>query len=125
MRAGVKLEGDVIIAAVVGEMKKTQWGDEFVGKEFRGYGVGTHHLVNHGVLPDMCILGEPTDLQLVLGHYGTVWVASQRAAFVHTAFTRGKQEHSSLFRMKEILGRLFLDRSVGKNSYLRQSAGRL
>jgi acetylornithine deacetylase/succinyl-diaminopimelate desuccinylase-like protein len=31
-RAGVKLEGDVLIAAVVGEIEKTQWGNEFVGK---------------------------------------------------------------------------------------------
>src|SRR5713101_7905631 len=36
MRAGVKLQGDVTIAAVVGEIEKTQWSDEFVGKEFRG-----------------------------------------------------------------------------------------
>ncbi len=108
MRAGVKLEGDVIIAAVVGEIEKTQWSDEFVGKEFRGYGVGTDHLVKHGVLPDMCILGEPTDLQLVLGHYGTVWVRiSTRGHYVHTAFTRGKQEHSSVFRMKEILDPIY------------------
>jgi acetylornithine deacetylase len=107
-RAGVKLEGDVTIAAVVGEIEKTQWSDEFVGKEFRGYGVGTHHLVNHGVLPDMCILGEPTDLQLVLGHYGTVWVRlSTRGHYVHTAFTRGKQDHSSIFRMKEILDPIY------------------
>src|SRR2546430_7341886 len=28
----------------------------FRGKEYRGYGFGTHYLVNHGVLPDMCIL---------------------------------------------------------------------
>jgi acetylornithine deacetylase len=104
MRAGVNLEGDVLIAAVVGEIEKTQWSDEFVGKEFRGYGVGTHHLVNHGVLPDMCILGEPTDLQLVLGHYGTVWVRiSVHGHYVHTGFTRGKQDQSSVFRMKEIL----------------------
>jgi acetylornithine deacetylase len=104
MRAGVKLEGDVLIAAVVGEIEKTQWSDEFVGKEFRGYGVGSHHLVNHGVLPDMCILGEPTDLQLVLGHYGTVWVRiSVHGHYVHTGFTRGKQGHSSVYRIKEIL----------------------
>jgi acetylornithine deacetylase/succinyl-diaminopimelate desuccinylase-like protein len=108
MRAGVKLEGDVTIAAVVGEIEKTQWGDEFVGKEFRGYGVGTHHLVNHGVLPDMCILGEPTDMQLVLGHYGTVWVRlSTRGHYVHTAFTRGKQDHSSIFRMKQVLDLIY------------------
>ncbi|HJX97194.1 MAG TPA: M20/M25/M40 family metallo-hydrolase [Candidatus Acidoferrum sp.] len=104
MRAGIMLEGDVTIAAVAGEIEKTQWSDEFVGKEYRGYGVGSHHLVNHGVLPDMCILGEPTDMQLVLGHYGTVWVRiSTHGHYVHTAFTRGKQDQSSIFRLKEIL----------------------
>ncbi len=61
-RAGVRLKGDVIIAAVAGEIEKTQWG-EFKGKEYRGYGYGTHYLVNHGVLPDMCILGEPTHME--------------------------------------------------------------
>ena len=108
MRAGIKLEGDVTIAAVAGEIEKTQWSDEFVGKEYRGYGVGTHHLVNHGVLPDMCILGEPTDMQLVLGHYGTVWVRiSVHGHYVHTAFTRGKQDLSSIFRLKEILAPIY------------------
>ena len=108
MRAGIKLEGDVTIAAVAGEIEKTQWSDEFVGKEYRGYGVGTHHLVNHGVLPDMCILGEPTDMQLVLGHYGTVWVRlSTHGHYVHTAFTRGKQDLSSIFRLKEILAPIY------------------
>ncbi len=71
--SGVQADGDVLIAAVVGEIEKTQWG-EFVGKEYRGYGAGTHYMVNHGVLPDMCILGEPTDMQIVLAHYGSVWV---------------------------------------------------
>ena len=108
MRAGIILEGDVTIAAVAGEIEKTQWSDEFIGKEYRGYGVGTHHLVNHGVLPDMCILGEPTDMQLVLGHYGTVWVRiSTHGHYVHTAFTRGKQNHSSIFRLKEILAPIY------------------
>jgi len=107
LRAGVKLNGDVIVAAVAGEIEKTQWG-EFRGKEYRGYGFGTHYLVNHGILPDMCILGEPTDMQLVLGHYGTVWVRlSTRGHYVHTAFTRGKQDHSSIFRMKQILDAVY------------------
>ena len=63
----------MIVAAVAGEIEKTQWG-EFKGKEYRGYGVGTHYLVNHGVLPDMCILGEPTDMHVVLEHFGSLWV---------------------------------------------------
>src|SRR5262245_5554818 len=58
-RAGVRLQGNLLVAAVVGEIEKAQVGEEFVGREYRGYGVGTHYLVNHGVVPDMCILGEP------------------------------------------------------------------
>ena len=48
-RAGVKLEGDVIIAAVAGEIEKTQWGDEFRGKRISRLWRGHALLVNHGV----------------------------------------------------------------------------
>ncbi|PYX95730.1 MAG: hypothetical protein DMG71_08240, partial [Acidobacteria bacterium] len=99
LRAGVKLKGDVIIAAVAGEIEKTQWG-EFKGKEYRGYGFGTHYLVNHGVLPDMCILGEPTDMNLVLEHFGSLWVRiSCSGIYVHTAFCEGREEMNSIRRM--------------------------
>jgi acetylornithine deacetylase len=102
-RAGVRLAGDVVIAAVVGEIEKTQWG-EFTGKEYRGYGVGTHYLVNHGVLPDMCILGEPTDLQLVLEHYGSLWARiSTSGLYVHTAFGPGRERENSIRRMRDVL----------------------
>ncbi|MCI0402744.1 MAG: M20/M25/M40 family metallo-hydrolase, partial [Acidobacteria bacterium] len=102
--AGVKLEGEVIVAAVAGEIEKSQW-ESFSGKEFRGYGVGTHYLVNHGVVPDMCILGEPTDLQLVLAHYGTLWVRLSTAGhYVHTGFTEGRLKENSIRRMHDVLG---------------------
>jgi acetylornithine deacetylase len=102
-RAGVKLQGDVIIAAVAGEIEKTQWGD-FKGKEYRGYGFGTHYLVNHGVLPDMCILGEPTDMHVVLEHFGSMWVRiSCTGIYVHTAFCEGREEMNSIRRMHELM----------------------
>ena len=102
-RAGVKLKGDVILAAVAGEIEKTQWG-EFHGKQYRGYGYGTHYLVNHGVLPDMCILGEPTDTHLVLEHFGSMWVRiSCTGIYVHTAFCEGREEMNSIRRMHELL----------------------
>ncbi|MGH9863771.1 MAG: M20 family metallopeptidase [Candidatus Acidiferrales bacterium] len=102
--AGVKLAGDVILAAVVGEIEKSQWGDEFIGKEFRGYGVGSHYLVNHGILPDMCILGEPTDMQLVLAHYGSLWARiSTRGHYVHTAFSAGRSGENAIRRMHNVL----------------------
>ncbi|MGB6877695.1 MAG: M20/M25/M40 family metallo-hydrolase [Candidatus Acidiferrales bacterium] len=103
-RAGLRLEGSIFIAAVVGEIEKTQWGDEFIGSEYRGYGVGTHYLVNHGIVPDMCILGEPTDMQMVLGHYGTIWVRfTTHGPYVHTAFTRGREQETSIRRMQNVL----------------------
>ena len=103
-RAGVKLDGSLWIAAVVGEIEKSQSGDEFVGREYRGYGVGTHYLVNHGVLPDMCILGEPTDMQMVLGHYGSLWVRlKMQGLYVHTAFSQTRQRQTSVRRMQDVL----------------------
>ncbi len=102
-RAGVKLKGDVIIAAVVGEIEKTQWGEEFTGREYRGYGAGSHYLVCHGVVPDMCILGEPTDMKLVLGHYGALWVRiAARGHYVHTGFTAGKLVQNSIRRLHDV-----------------------
>jgi acetylornithine deacetylase len=103
--AGVKLAGDVIIAAVVGEIEKSQWGDEFIGREYRGYGAGSHYLVSHGVVPDMCILGEPTDLQIILGHYGSLWARlSTHGAYRHTGFTMGRQGENSVHRMHQVMG---------------------
>jgi len=102
-RAGVRLRGDVIVAAVAGEIEKTQWG-EFKGKEYRGYGYGTHYLVSHGILPDMCILGEPTDMHVVLEHFGSMWVRiSCTGIYVHTAFCEGREEMNSIRRMIELM----------------------
>jgi acetylornithine deacetylase len=102
-RSGVKLKGDVIVAAVAGEIEKTQWG-EFKGKEYRGYGYGTHYLVNHGIIPDMCILGEPTDTHVVLEHFGSMWVRiSCTGIYVHTAFCEGREEMNSIRRMYELI----------------------
>jgi acetylornithine deacetylase/succinyl-diaminopimelate desuccinylase-like protein len=101
--SGVRLAGDLILAAVAGEIEKSQWR-EFCGPEYRGYGVGTHYLVNHGVLPDMCILGEPTDMRLVLEHYGSLWVRiAVSGIYVHTAFAAGRSGENSIHRLAEVL----------------------
>jgi acetylornithine deacetylase/succinyl-diaminopimelate desuccinylase-like protein len=103
--AGVKLKGDLLIAAVVGEIEKTQWGEEFRGKEYRGYAAGSRHLVTHGGVADMCVLGEPTEQRIVLGHYGSIWLRlSTRGPFMHTAFSGGREDQNSVVRMREVLG---------------------
>jgi acetylornithine deacetylase/succinyl-diaminopimelate desuccinylase-like protein len=101
---GVRLRGDVMIAAVCGEIEKTQYGDA-QGAEYRGYATGSHHLVGHGGAADMCILGEPTEGKVVVGHYGSLWLRiSTGGNFIHTAFTEGKRPLNALVRMHDVLG---------------------
>jgi acetylornithine deacetylase/succinyl-diaminopimelate desuccinylase-like protein len=101
--ADVRLRGDLLVAAVCGEIEKAQWADA-QGGEFRGYAAGTRHLVTHGGVADMCILGEPTESKIVLGHFGSLWLRiSTQGNFVHTAFTEGKRGSNSILRMREVL----------------------
>jgi acetylornithine deacetylase len=102
--AGVKLRGDVLIAAVAGEIEKTQYGDA-QGSEYRGYAAGTRYLVSHGGVADMCLLGEPTEGKVVLGHFGALWLRIRvHGDFIHTAFSEGKRERNSILRMHEVTG---------------------
>src|SRR4051795_11982759 len=101
--AGVRLRGDVMVAAVSGEIEKAQQGDA-QGAEFRGYATGSRHLVTHGGIADMCILGEPTENRVVLGHFGSLWLRiSTRGNFVHTAFSEGKRDQNSILRMRQVI----------------------
>jgi acetylornithine deacetylase/succinyl-diaminopimelate desuccinylase-like protein len=101
--AGVRLRGDLLVAAVCGEIEKTQWGDA-QGAEYRGYAAGSRYLVSHGGIADACILGEPTEQKLVLGHFGSLWLRiSTRGNFVHTAFSEGRRGENSILRMREVM----------------------
>lgn len=86
MEAGIELPGDIIIAGVAGEIE-TGPVDEFRGCDYAGHGIGTIHLIRHGLAVDCCILGEPTAFQVTPWHFGTVWVAFRtRGTMAHTAF---------------------------------------
>ena len=100
---GMRRRGDLVVAAVSGEIEKAEWGD-FRGKQYRGYGAGSRHLVEHGGSADMCLLGEPTEQKLVLAHFGTIWLRlSTHGPFVHTAFTGGRLSENSIVRMRDVL----------------------
>ena len=101
--AGVALRGDLMIAAVAGEIEKTQQGDA-QGAEYRGYATGSRYLVSHGGAADACILGEPTENKVVLAHFGTIWMRlSTTGPFVHTAFSSGRVDENSIVRMRPVL----------------------
>jgi len=100
--ADAPLTGDVMVAAVCGEIEKTQWGSA-QGAEYRGYAAGSRHLVTHGGAADMCILGEPTEQKLVASHFGSLWLRlSTTGSFVHTAFA-GPPDDNSIVQMRPVL----------------------
>ena len=99
--AGEPLKGDVMVAAVCGEIEKTQWGSA-QGAQYRGYATGSRHLVTHGGAADVCILGEPTEQKVVLAHFGSLWLRlSTTGAFVHTAFAP-PVEDNSIVKMRPV-----------------------
>ena len=86
VEAGIELPGDIMIAGVAGEIE-TGPVDEFRGCDYAGHGIGTIHLIRHGLAADCCILGEPTAFQVTPWHFGTVWAAFRtRGTMAHTAF---------------------------------------
>jgi acetylornithine deacetylase len=101
--AGTRLRGDVLIAAVCGEIEKTQQG-EAQGAQYRGYAAGTRYLVSHGGVADMCLLGEPTEGKVVLGHFGALWLRIRvHGDFIHTAFSEGRRGSNSILRARDVL----------------------
>jgi acetylornithine deacetylase/succinyl-diaminopimelate desuccinylase-like protein len=73
VKAGIRLDGDVSFGAVVGEIEKTAV-EEFQGIDYSGYGIGTHHLVTHGVTSDFALLAEPTGLRISVANMGCIWL---------------------------------------------------
>jgi len=86
-KTGIKLGGDVVIAAVAGEIEKAPV-NEFEGRQYQGYGVGTKFAITHGAVADFCILGEPTNMMLIPRHCGTTWIKiTVPGHLIHTAWS--------------------------------------
>lgn len=86
-KAGIKLAGDVVIAGVAGEIEKSPV-DDFEGRQYQGYGVGTKYAITHGAVADFCILGEPTNMMLIPRHCGTTWLRiTVPGRLIHTAWS--------------------------------------
>ena len=73
LKSGIALAGDISFGGVVGEIEKTAI-EEFQGIEYSGYGIGTRHLVTHGVTADYAVLAEPTGMRIASANMGCIWV---------------------------------------------------
>jgi acetylornithine deacetylase len=86
-QAGIALRGDVALGAVVGEIEKAPI-EEFQGREYSGYGVGTKHLVSHGVTADYALLAEPTGMRICTANMGCIWARIKvEGTVAHAALT--------------------------------------
>src|SRR5438874_4561241 len=72
-KSGVELRGDVILAAVVGEISRSPIGP-WQSQEYRGEGVGTRHLLTHGMHSDYAICCDGSDMTIVWTQTGVVQI---------------------------------------------------
>src|SRR5207244_8748123 len=72
-QSGIALKGDLILAAVVGEISRTPIGP-WQSQEYRGEGIGTRHLLAHGMHSDYAVVADGSDLTIVWTQAGVVQV---------------------------------------------------
>ena len=103
---GIDLKGDILYGAVVGETEKAPV-DEFKGSSTSGYGVGTRHMVLHGISADYAVLCEPTSLRLCTANMGVLWAKITVGGTVsHAAYSGHPSVVNAIHEMHELQVRL-------------------
>ena len=98
-KEGIELKGDLLYGGVVGETEKAAV-DEFRGDSVSGYGVGTRHLVLHGITADYAILAEPTALRVCTANMGAIWgKISVGGTVSHAALSRNPSVINAIHEM--------------------------
>jgi acetylornithine deacetylase/succinyl-diaminopimelate desuccinylase-like protein len=90
--SGLKLKGDVILAAVVGEISRTPIGP-WQTKEYRGEGAGTRHLLTHGMHSDYAVVADGSDMNIVWTQNGVVQVKIQTFGKAEAAWGSNRETH--------------------------------
>ncbi len=72
-KSGIELKGDLILAAVVGEISRTPVG-QWQSNSYRGEGTGTRHLLTHGMHSDYAVVADGSDLNIVWTQTGVVQI---------------------------------------------------
>src|SRR5438105_11075668 len=73
-RSGIKLHGDVIVAATAGAHDEVPVETRLKGETRLGYGVGVKHMLDQGITADFAIVGEPTSFKVARRIFGTTAV---------------------------------------------------
>ncbi|MBI4165250.1 MAG: M20/M25/M40 family metallo-hydrolase [Acidobacteria bacterium] len=73
-KSGIPLAGDVLIAGGAGAWDESPVATRLKGEPYQGYGVGIKHMLAHGGVADLAVVGEPTSFKLVRQHFGITLV---------------------------------------------------
>ncbi len=105
-KENIQLKGDLLYGGVVGETEKAAV-DEYRGSSVSGYGVGTRHMVLHGISADYSILCEPTNLRVCTANMGVLWVKITVGGTVsHAANSRHPSVTNAIAEMHALQTRL-------------------
>lgn len=104
--SGVELKGDLILAAVAGEISRTPVGPYQSGA-YRGEGTGTRHLLTHGVQSDYAIVADRSAHSIVWAQCGVsqfriTTFGNPHAAWGMTREQVSPRENSAILQMLEV-----------------------
>lgn len=106
-QSGLPLKGDLILAAVAGEISRTPIGPYQSGA-YRGEGTGTRHLLTYGVQSDYAIVADRSALSIIWAQAGVAQFRVNTFGNPHAAWGMTRQEeppdeHNAVLRMTRVV----------------------
>ncbi len=106
-KSGIQLKGDLILTGVVGEISRTPIGP-FQTQAYRGEGIGTRHLLTHGIQSDYAMVTDGSDLNVVWTQVGVVdfkvsTFGKARAAWGSKRASQPMVEINAIIKMTKII----------------------
>jgi acetylornithine deacetylase/succinyl-diaminopimelate desuccinylase-like protein len=106
-QSGVTLKGDLILAAVAGEISRTPIGP-YQSEAYRGEGTGTIHLLTHGMQSDYAIVADRSGHSVVWAQNGVAQFKISTFGDPHAAWGVTREEKppeasSAILKMMKVL----------------------
>lgn len=104
---GFRLNGDLIVTGVVGEVSRAPV-DQYQGPYYRSKGIGTRYLLTHGIVADYAIVADTSHFGLTWAQCGVVYAKiTVGGRPFYTPFTRRsenpKESHNAVIKMGVII----------------------
>jgi acetylornithine deacetylase/succinyl-diaminopimelate desuccinylase-like protein len=106
-QSGLELKGDLILAAVAGEISRTPIGPYQSGS-YRGEGTGTRHLLTHGIQSDYAIVADRSGHSIVWAQNGVTQIrintfGNPHAAWGMTREQEPPEDNNAVLKMMKVV----------------------